>query len=75
MLLEIQNNGKTMQQLGMINGNYIVYYCNGLQEKVNDMFLFLKGLYSTLQLYQFIGCVKKHKTIRLNDGSYLVNVL
>lgn len=61
MLLEIQNNGKTIQQLGMMDDNYIVYYCNGLQEKVNDMFLFLKELYPTLQLYQFIGCVKKHK--------------
>lgn len=75
MLLEIQSqNGKTMQQLGMLNGNYIVYHCNGYQKKVSDIFLFLKELYPTLQMYQFVSCVKKHKTIKL-DNCYLVNVL
>ena len=74
-MIEIQNqDGKTMQQLGMLNGNYIVYHYNGYQEKISDIFLFLKELYPTLQLYQFIDCVKKHKMIRL-DSCYLVNVL
>lgn len=79
LLLEVQerkeNKFRTCEQLGLLNGNYIVYHNNGDTEIVNDGFLYLKELFENLQLYQFIKVVKKHEKIKLQDNYYLVNVL
>ncbi len=79
MLLEVQERkeGKyrTCEQVGMLDGNYIVYHNNGDIERVVDGFLYLKELFKNLQLYQFIKVVKEHATIKLQDNYYLVNVL
>lgn len=79
LLLEIQTrkNGtcKTCEQVGMLDGNYIVYHNNGNMEYVNDCFNYLKSMFTDLQLYQFIKVVKEHARIKLQDNYYLVNVL
>lgn len=79
MLLEVQERkeGKyrTCEQVGMLDGNYIVYHNNGNMEYVNDGFNYLKSMFTDLQLYQFIKVVKEHARIKLQDNYYLVNVL
>lgn len=79
LLLEVQerkeNKFRTCEQLGLLNGNYIVYHNNGEIETVNDGFNCLKSMFESLQLYQFIKVVKEHATIKLQDNYYLVNVL
>lgn len=48
-----------------------------VQEKKDNKFRTCEQLemFIGLQLYQFIEVVKKHKTIKLQDNYYLVNVL
>lgn len=79
MLLEVQERreGKyrTCEQVGMLDGNYIVYHNNGIIEHVDDGFYYLKSMFENLQLYQFIEVVKQHAKIKLQDNYYLVNVL
>lgn len=79
LLLEIQekkgSKSRTCEQMGMLDGNYIIYHNNGNIERVVDGFLYLKELFENLQLYQFIKVVKEHKTVKLQDNYYLVNVL
>lgn len=79
LLLEVQEKKKdkfrTCEQVGMLNGNYIVYRNNGDIERVVDGFLYLKSMFENLQLYQFIKVVREHKTVKLQDNYYLVNVL
>lgn len=79
LLLEVQekknNKFRTCEQVGMINGSYVVYHNNGDIERVIDGFLYLKELFENLQLYQFIKVVNEHKTVKLQDNYYLVNVL
>lgn len=79
LLLEVQekkgNKSRTCEQLGMMDGGYTVYHNNGDMENVNDGFNYLKSMFENLQLYQFIKVVREHKTVKLQDNYYLVNVL
>ena len=79
LLLEVQekknNKFRTCEQVGLLDGSYIVYHNNGEHEAVNDGFNYLKSMFENLQLYQFIKVVREHKTVKLQDNYYLVNVL